>query len=449
MIVRPSSRVRTRSILMAALAMTMPAVAAQAKTEAKRPATPPRETISYTMQKGDTLYGIASRYLLRISDYHSVQRLNRITNPRRIQVGRVVTLPVPLLRVEMLSARLIAARGNVQVSSAGQALPVSVGMTLPIGSTVETGDNGFLTIELPNGSRTTLPTRSRVTIRQLRRFLLGGTIDYDLEVGTGKAETEAAPVKGNGQFRVRTPRAVSAVRGTRFRVGFSGDQTSAEVLEGIVAVGAGEKPDEAVTQGFGARIASDGAVMEEPLLPPVELIEPGKVQVDPLVELQLAASAEASAYHVQIGKDAGFVDVVADQIVGQPAASFADLPNGNWFVRATAISQSGLEGLYQTYTMKRRLTPLAASASGTLAIMRFRWSGAGEGQRVYRFQMTGADQTDLPIVDEGGLGPEGLELRNLEYGTYYWRVGVRQFADGEMTEKWLPFEKLIVAPQEK
>jgi hypothetical protein len=438
----------SRLIAMAALAwMTLAATDAQAQPG--RSKAPQGETIRYTMARGDTLYGLANRFLLRRGDYRAVQRLNRIANPRRIPVGKVLTVPVSLLRTETLDARLIAARGNVQITSGGRDLPVTIGMPVAIGSTLATGDTGFLTIELPNGSRTTLPTRSRVTIRQLRRFLLGDTIDYDLEVGSGKVETEAMPVGGRGQFRIRTQRAVSAVRGTRFRVGFADEQTSAEVLEGVVAVGAGNAPGETVEQGFGARIARDGAITEEALLPPVELIEPGKVQIDPMVELQLAASPAASAYHVQIGKDAGFVDVVAEQVVQQPVTRFADLPNGNWFVRATAISQSGLEGLYQTYAMKRRLTGLAATAVGTLASMRFRWSGAGEGQRVYRFQMTGEDQTDLPVIDEGGLGPEGLELRNLEYGTYYWRVGVRQFLDGEMTEKWLPFEKLIVAPEEK
>lgn len=428
------------------LATAMPASAQKARP-APAP-TPKPGMFAYTVVKGDTLYTLASRYFMRLPDYRAVQRLNRIANPRRIPIGKVIDIPVKLLRAELLSARLIAARGDVRASNGAQALPVSAGMTLPIGSALETGANGFLTIELPNGSRTTLPTRSRITIRQLRRFLLGGAIDYDLEVGAGKAETEAMPLgPGKGDLRVRTPRAVSAVRGTRFRVGYDDEQTSAEVLEGLVGVGAGNVPSEAVGKGFGAQIARDGRIKQEALLLPVELLDPGRVQVDDAVVLQLAGVADASAYHVQIGKDAGFIDVIADMLVSKPEAHFADIANGNWFVRATAISRSGLEGLYQTYAMKRRLTGLRASAEGSFAAMRFRWSGAGEGVRVYRFQMMRGDQTTLPIVDEGGLGNEGLELRNLEPGTYHWRVGVRQFADGEMTEKWLPFEKLIVAPQ--
>jgi hypothetical protein len=428
---------------------TVALAATASQAQSRRPPSAKAETLNYTMVEGDTLYDLASRYFVRPSDYGAVQRLNRIADPRHISVGKVIQVPVSVLRVETLSARLIAARGAVQVQSGGRDLPVSLGMPLAIGTTMATGANGLLTIELPNGSRTTLPTHSRLTIRQLRRFLLGGAIDYDLDVGAGKAETEAMPVEGRGQFKVRTRRAVSAVRGTRFRVGFASEQTSAEVLDGVVAVGAGDAPGAPVTQGFGAHIADDGKITEEALLPPVELIDPGKVQIDPLIALRLAEMPSASAYHVQIAKDPGFIDIVADQVVDTPVASFSDVANGNWFVRATAISQSGLEGLYQTYAMKRRLTGLEASADGDFVAMRFRWSGPGDGVRVYRFQMTREDMSALPVVDEGGLGPEGLTLHDFEPGTYHWRVGVRQFADGEMTEKWLPYEKLIIAPQDK
>lgn len=442
-----------RSVRWAALPLCLSAVlpSSGASAQLAKPLArldPRGETVIYTFRRGDTLYALAEKYFTHRSDYRAVQRLNRIAQPRRIPIGKVIHIPTGFLRAQTQSARLISARGIVSVRHAGQELTVTPGMALEIGTSVETGTNGLLTIELPNGSRTTLPTRSRLLIRQLRRFELGGAIDYDLEVGSGKAETEATPTGGRGNFRVRTPRAVSAVRGTRFRVGYDADnRSSAEVLEGVVAVAAGKAPAGEVSQGFGAWIGDDGKITGETLLAPVELVDPGKVQIEPQVELQFAIAPGVSAYHVQIGKDAGFVEVVADQTGDQPLANFADIPNGNWFVRATGLSTTGMEGLYQTYAMKRRLTGLSASADGDFSAMRFRWSGAGEGLRVYRFQMTREDKGALPIIDEGGLGPEGLELRNLEPGAYYWRVGVRQFSDGEMTEKWLPFEKLIIAPQ--
>ncbi|HWJ68900.1 MAG TPA: FecR domain-containing protein [Sphingobium sp.] len=435
-----------------AIALLGLAAGAPALAQGGRPALEgPADHVRYTIRKGDTLYDLAERYFVRLEDYRAVQRLNHIADPYRIPIGRVITVPMRLVRIEPLAARLIAARGTVRVQVEARDLPVRVGMPIAIGTRLETGENGFLTIALPNGSRTTLPTRSALVVRQLRRIPLIDAVDYDLEVAAGKVETEATPINpGKGDLRVRTPRAVSAVRGTRFRVGYAEERSSTEVLVGAVAVGtAGGRRGDAGTQitgGFGAYVATDGTVASEALLPPVALIEPGKVQTEDAVTLALAPVPTAQAYHVQIGADAGFVDMMAEQMVTEPMARFTDIPNGNWFVRATAISATGLEGLYQSYAMKRSLATLEASAQGDLALMRFRWSGAGEGRRAYRFQMAGDDPAALPIVDEGGLGEEGLEMRDLKPGTYHWRVGLRQYSDGEMIEKWLPFEKLIVAP---
>ena len=54
---------------------------------------------------------------------------------------------------------------------------------------------------------------------RLRKYLLTGGSDIDLYVEQGRAETAAAPIKdSNSRFRMRTPTAVSAVRGTVFRI---------------------------------------------------------------------------------------------------------------------------------------------------------------------------------------------------------------------------------------
>lgn len=51
----------------------------------------PREGFPYTVQRGDTLSGIASRFNARILD---IQNANRIADPTRIQPGQVLFIPV-------------------------------------------------------------------------------------------------------------------------------------------------------------------------------------------------------------------------------------------------------------------------------------------------------------------------------------------------------------------
>lgn len=407
-------------------------------------------SVAYTAVRGDSLYRLVRAYCTGIDAVAILQRLNRIANPHRIPVGQIIMIPMDLLRAEALSAQLVAVRGDVVLSQGNQRQPARPGVALGRGWTLTTGANGFATIELPNGSRTSLPTRSRLTIRQLRRFVLRQIIDYDLEVGDGKAETQVTPIPaGKGEFRIRTPRAVSAVRGTQFRVGYGEGMSSTEVLDGKVAIGYGSEPNDAVSKGFGACIGDSGKVSKEALLPAPDVLRAGRVQSDPLVTLALRPVAGAVRYKVQIGEDAALIATFAETVGAEPKAVFADIPDGAWFARVTAISASGLEGMSQTYALRRALAAVDASVEADGPRLRFRWSGAGAGTRLYRFQIAAHAPETAPIIDELDVGPQGLDIGNLEPGTYFWRVGLTLLGSDGRVENWTPYSRLTVAPPEK
>ena len=406
------------------------------------------ETVVYEMKRGDNLYTLAGRYFTSQAAVRTVQTVNAIRNARRVPVGTRLRIPLSVLRAEPLTARVLSVRGAVSASQGGSAVALANGAELAPGALIETGADGLITLGLPNGSRSSLPTRTRLRITQLRRFLLTNSIDYDFLVETGKAETSATPLgTGGGLFRIRTPRAVAAVRGTQFRVGLAGEDALAEVLEGTVAAGAAGAASEPIGKGFGA-VVSEAGLTREALLPAPVLTAPGKVQVDPLVRLAYEPAANAKGYHLQIAKDASFAEVIADRQSAAPAFELADIENGSLFVRTSAIAASGLEGEVQTYAMRRRLTGLAASAEADADRMTFKWGGQGSGRRVYRFQLTRDPKGSTPLIDEPGLEGEGITLGALGPGTYYWRVGVQQFGDDGVTENWLPFDKIIVAAPE-
>ena len=418
------------------------------------PAAPEPETVVYEMKHGDNLYTLARHYFTAMDSIRQVQRINHIANVHRVPVATRLRIPLTVLRAEPLKARILSVRGTVSATQGGRAVPVSNGADLAPQTLIETGADGLITLELPNGSRTSLPTHTRMRITQLRRFLLTNSIDSDFTVETGKAETSATHLgpsgpggTGGGLFRIRTPRAVAAVRGTQFRVGLAGDASLAEVLEGTVAAGAMGAEPEPIGKGYGA-VVSDKGLTKEALLPAPVLTAPGKVQVDPLVRLTYGAAAGAKAYHLQIAKDASFTEVIADRQAVEPVFELADIPDGGLFVRASAIAASGLEGEVQTYAMRRRLTGLAASASADADRMTFKWGGSGSGRRLYRFQLASDMTGGLFLIDEPGLQSEGITLGALGPGTYFWRVGVQQFGDDGVTENWLPFDKIIVAAPE-
>lgn len=434
----------------ASLAALVPVLAYPAFANAQPASTSAKDAdnVIYVMKRGENLFTLAERYFNSASSRSVVQRLNGITDPRRIAVGTRLRIPMAVLRAEPLSARIISMRGVVRIWQGATPINATADAQLPQGSVIETGGDGFISLALPNGSRTSLPTLSRLSIIHLRRFLLTQSIDYDFLVEAGKASTTASPLgTSNGLFRIRTPRSVAAVRGTEFRVGATDGAAVVEVLEGTVAAGLTEQTSLPVATGFGA-VITGAQIISEALLVAPSLLAPGKVQVDPLVRLNLATATGASGYRLQIATDASFNDVIAEARGESPNFEMANIPNGGLFVRASAIAASGLEGMTQTYSMRRALTSLGGSADVDADRLTFKWGGAGEGRRIYRFQLMRDSAKGVPIVDEPGLEGNGLAIRALDPGTYFWRVGVRQFTADEATENWLPFEKIIISAPE-
>lgn len=415
------------------------------------------DDVSYALKKGESLYSIGQNYLSGGSAYIKVQRYNRVANPFKIAPGTVIAIPRQYLKVKLLEAQIISFRGNATLELGGVQKKPVVGTTVTEGTILQTADDGFMTIGMTDGSHVTLPSKSRIKVLHLRQILLTGTIDFDFQLDQGRAEAVVTPLKAkDDRFRLRTPIAVSAVRGTRFRVAYDGVERPSltEVTQGGVGVAstsAGTKTDPSlIPAGYGAIAKASGDVGKEALLAAPAVLSPGKVQKEPTVQIALAAIPTAAGYHVQLAQDAGFVDIVAAKRSETPSAEFDNVADGTYFVRAMAIAPSGLEGLSETYSLRRALTVVGGSAAplepGTY---QFKWLGQGAGKHSFRFQLLREPKDVTAMVDEVGLEDTSLTLKGLAPGTYFWRVSVRQFSSAGITESWTPPEKIIVSALEK
>ncbi len=409
------------------------------------------EVISYKVRAGESLYTLGERFFAAKADYVKVQRLNRIANPYVIPPGTVLRIPTRLLKSVPLDGQLAAFQGDVRIERAAERLTPVIGMPITQGLVVQTGKLGFATFVLSNGSRITLPSNSRVRITHMRRFLLTGSNDFDFALDTGRAEASVTPNKDkNSRFRLRTPIAVSAVRGTKFRIGYEegAGPSLTEVIEGGVAVAANASSVDpsTVPAGFGATASANGQVGTEKLLIAPSVLKPGKLQKEADVSFDLQPVSAARGYHVQLAKDAGFVDMIAETRSADPRAQFTGIADGNYFVRAMAIAPSGLEGLAENYSVRRQLTALGGSSSALgPGQYQFKWIGAGSGKRVCRFQLLTKVDGGIPVVDETGLDRNEINLSDLAPGVYFWRVGVRQFGESGISENWTPAEKFTVS----
>jgi hypothetical protein len=403
------------------------------------------------VKAGDTLYGLAARYLSRPADAEVVRQLNHVSNPRRLPIGRTLTVPSRLLRTEPIAARLTAYSGTIAVRASG-ALTPRLEMPLQEGYELETGRNAFLTFELPDASRVTLPSQSRVRLERLRKVLLTGAVQRDIRVEDGRASSTVTPMPDKAsRFRILTPVAVSAVRGTEFRVKHdaAAGRSTLEVLEGHVAQATARGPQEtAVPAGFAVATAAAGVSPPVKLLPPPALEAPARLQDDPVVGFRLRPEQQAAAYHAEIARDAGFIDVIAEATAASPEIALANIPNGTLFVRLTQIDAAGFEGLPATYAFERRLNALGlappTAVPGARREYLFKWRSTGGAPEVFRFRLTRDGAEGEPVIDAPGLTERRIIVSNLPPGLYFWRVLVTRREGGRVYERWSAPERFEI-----
>ena len=412
-------------------------------------AAPDDDNRIYVVRGGETLYSIAQRYLRHPQDHERIRKLSRIKTTTAIPIGTRIIIPVRLLRYKPLEARLVSVRGDVTRSNGAA---VREGDILREGAILRTAARSFASIRLPDASIISLPSGSTVRIARLRQYLLGSSYDSAFELVEGGMRSKVTPQRRpQDRFQVRTPASVSAVRGTEFRSRYeSADGRGfTETLEGGVAVTdeAGAIKPQTVRAGFGLAIAGDGATLSERLLPAPTLLDPGKPQTLPQLHFRITPVENAAAYHVQIASDAGFIDRIADTRSETADVQLDGPEDGRYFVRISAISSAGFEGMPETLGFRRVRNSVKASSSKDDNGWAFRWLTDSRLPAIYRFQLFAGKPDGTPMVDEAGLRSDQITLSRLDGGTYFWRVASTVMADGEAVTQWTDFEKLLVAAE--
>lgn len=388
----------------------------------------------HTAAQGDTLIKLADRYLEKRHNWQSLQKLNSIDNPTRIKPGTGIRIPVPDMRREPADMKVLAAQGDVVADGA----KLAAGGAVKEGQKLATGDNGFVTLQLADGSTLTVQSRSKVNVDNARKLAnTGGVLDTVFKVVSGRVEAGVERQRGPAaRFEVKTDTSTMGVRGTKFRVAAEegGKVAKSEVLTGKVGVSAeGVAAAElGLEAGFGTLVEAGKAP-----LPPVALLpEPGLASVPMRFErTQISFTVQpvsgATAYRAQVARDAGFKDVQADVLATAAEISLRGLPDGDFFLRVRAVDKLGLEGkdAQRSFTLAARPEPpiTAAPAAGARlgdATVRFEWANNNEAG-AYRLQLARASDIAFasPVVDESRIATNRYEVaKPLVAGDYVWRV---------------------------
>lgn len=383
---------------------------------------------TYRTVQGDTLIGIGARLLRDPARWREVRRINRVADPRRMPVGRTLDIPLRLLRDEPVDAEVMAVQGLVERDGT----PLHAGERVAETATLRTGANSSLTLRLDDGSLVTLQPDSLARVERLRRLTGVGSLDAVIRLDSGRVESHVTPQPDHRTgYRIHTPSAVIAVRGTRFRTGADAAGVArAEVLEGTVAArGEGDRKDASVPAGFGLVVAQGRAGVAELLLPAPQLDGVAALQERVDMRMPFAPLAGAVAYRAQLSADAEQHAIVADGVFKQPEARFAGLPDGSYWLRVRGIAADGLEG-----QDAQRALQLAARPEPPL--VEFPPSGGkvrGSGVTLRWTQPVDAGAFRLELARdarfadvvrrEDGLAATRLAVDGLAPGTYYWRLG--------------------------
>ena len=395
------------------------------------------EEWSHRIEPGDTLIGLHARLMRPSADWRVVQRLNRITDPRRLRPGSTLRIPVALLREEAAAAEVLHTHGEVWLERGGTARQALVAATpLLAGDVVGTGAQSSLSLRFADGSRAQLGPLGRLVLEQHVRFGRSGSVDTRLLLQSGAVEAQVPPAKPAPRFELRTPVVNLGVRGTEFRGRVDGERTLAEVVQGRVAAGA-----QALDAGFGTVATATGVAPPRVLLQAPELAGlPARIERLPL-RLALPATAGARGYRAQIFDLAGDSPRLRlDGLFEEPLATWPDdLPDGRYELRVRASDGDGIEGQTARHalTLEARpeppflLRPRAgekvADEEVTLA-----WARNPQAAR-YRLQVAGTADFAAPTVQRDDLTTTELRVP-LPLGQHHWRVASVR-ADGH-TGPW-------------
>ncbi len=396
----------------------------------------------YNIQPGDTLLQIAQRQLANADAWKQLQKLNKISDPRKLIAGRTLRIPDSLSGPDLAQAEAVLVKGQVTVSrgDGAPAVPLQSGDLLRVGSTIETTDNGLLTLRFADQSRMLVSPNSRLTLNQLqfKRSSDEGIMHATLK--DGSVESQVNPLKGTGaRYEIKTPSLNLAVRGTTFRVQLDGKTglTRSSVLEGAVKA-TNAKGEVNIPAGFGS-VATPGKAPGSPraLLPPPTLAG-GGTPIDYFpTRFDWKELKDARQYRVEIVSMGGEQRLVQAVTTRDPRSAWTSLPNGDYRIRVRGVDDRGLEGQDGIFDFKVAAWPAApmihapldgATLSGEK--IGFRWARVAAADFL-RFQVA-RDKEFKDIV----MQVRSLTARSagmvvpLQPGRYYWRVGSVKKSEG-------------------
>ncbi len=394
------------------------------------------QDVEHVVRDGDTLWNLAEHYLGAEQQWKVLAQANAIREPRALKPGSVVRIPGELLK-QSGGAAVVHLSGTVNLIRGDNPPRMLTDKDRVInGDVVRTERDGFTTLQFRDGSYVRIPGSSEVRMSNAAYSVRKKRVDVSIDLSNGRIESNVQKLNPKSDFRVTTPLAVAAVRGTHFGVSTDGSRyVTSDVLEGYVnvaSVNSTNKPSQVqVRAGEGTSVTGDGVPLAPvKLLPAINIPEQPNVYKKSVVEIKFAALQGAAAYRAYIARDNNFEDVAANVLSKQPVLKFADLSDGAYFLQVTAIDINGIEGRPSVIPLRLKAhpePPLTQLPERDVIVpgmfVTFGWT-AGVNAQSYHLQVArDAGFADV-VLDRADLKTTRYDAMGLKPGDYYWRIAI-------------------------
>ncbi|MEP6389947.1 MAG: FecR domain-containing protein [Halioglobus sp.] len=389
----------------------------------------------YLVSEGDSLWDISETYLGSATSWKKVQTLNQLPDPNWVKPGTRLRIPLAWIAENSASASVKAVYGNCRVVHVdGTEEELRPGDQLNLGDRVQTFNESTVSVEFADRTIVTLDSNSELVLDHLSAYGTTGMVDSRLRLLKGRLETTVTHASGPGsRFEIHTTAAISAVRGTKYRMAAMEDDSSSrfEVTGGVVDVSNPEaKGVVALNIGFGS-VVSEGQL---PLPPQALLTAPDLPELPEILNrtnwpITWNAVEKAEKYRVRLSDNPSFETVLWQNVTDQPSVKLPTLADGKYFLRVRAIDGLGLEGMERQLDLIQaanpeppvQLAPAEASAH-TDKIPDLSWSAASQAN-LYHLQIARDARFNNIVIDQPSVDEiQYSHVGGAEPGTWYWRV---------------------------
>ena len=294
--------------------------------------------------EGDTLRTIARRELGKTGLSQHLADYNNIAVSDELEPGQLIKIPV-YAPVEREFATVVFVKGSVaQLNNK----PVARDDEIYINDLLVTGDDGFVSLLFSSGSVINLQPNTQVKLVRLNCLPGNSECLIEVESKTGQMSSDVDSRPGQPtNFRINTPYASAAVRGTKFEVDSRQSSALVGVTDGDVVVSALSQ-DVLLNRGFGS-VTKKGEPAGQPiplLPPPVYRFIPSRAAVGDFVSWW--ALSAANAYQALLSIDQEGRKVIASYNRNNSVLPINLLEAGDYYLNVRGVDENGLKGFVTT-----------------------------------------------------------------------------------------------------